>query len=267
VISLAVYLFILGLCFGSFVGALTWRIHKNMDFVKARSQCDICGHILEPKDLIPLFSWLYLKGKCRYCGKPISMEMPLVELTTAAIFVLSYLFWPTSLDLAGNLVLFVTWLICSVGLVALALYDLKWMLLPSKILYPTLLVAIVGQFIYLIGYAPNKLHYGLSWLAAVAVASGIFLIIFTVSSGRWIGYGDVRLGLITGTLLQTPGKSLLMIFLASVLGSLAVLPLLATGKKSLSAKLPYGPFLIFSTYLCIVFGDSLISWYQNLFLP
>jgi len=155
----------------------------------------------------------------------------------------------------------------SIGLMALLVYDLRWMILPNKILYPTFFIAVAGQLTYLAGFEHHRLHHLLIWLASVAIASGIFLALFLASKGRWIGFGDVRLGLITGTVLHSPLLSLLMIFLASLLGSLAVLPLLISGKKSLSAKLPYGPFLIAATFLCLLFGNGLISDYKKLFLP
>lgn len=257
----------LGLCLGSFVNALVWRLHEHKDWVRARSQCTHCGHVLSAKDLVPVLSWLYLRGKCRYCQKGISWQYPAVELASAAAFVFSYIYWPTSLSNSGNLVLFVSWLIALVGLLALALYDLKWMLLPNKIIYPTLAVAALGNTIYLLGFSRNKWHFLLSWLASIVVASGVFLSLYVVSQGRWIGFGDVRLGLVTGTLLHSPAKSLIMIFLASLIGTLFVLPLLMAGKKALGAKLPYGPFLIVASFICVVWGDSLIDWYKKLFLP
>lgn len=258
---LAVY----GLIFGSFINALIWRIKNKKDYVKARSQCPNCGHHLAAKDLVPVLSWLSLRGRCRYCSKPISAQYPLVELAGGLIFVLSYIYWPQPLH-GGQWVLLVTWLAASVGLLALLVYDLKWMLLPSRILYPTFFVAFLGQLVYLICFEDNKLHAAINWALSVLVASGLFWLLFTVSKGRWIGYGDVRLGLITGTLLQTPAKSLLMIFLASILGTAAILPLLAGGRAKLSAKIPYGPFLITASFICLLFGDSLINWYKNLFL-
>ena len=257
----------LGLALGSFVNALVWRVHENKDFVRGRSQCPNCRQELKALDLVPLLSWLYLRGKCRYCKQPISIQYPLVELAMALVFISSYIFWPTDLADRGNLIAFITWLAASVGLMALLIYDLKWMLLPSKIVYPTLVVAVAGQLIYFIGYAPDKSNFAFLWLFSLAVASGFFWLIFTISDGRWIGYGDVRLGLITGTLLATPAKSFLMIFLASVIGILFVLPSLVRRKRDLSAKLPYGPFLIFATYFCMLFGTGLIDWYKNLFLP
>jgi prepilin signal peptidase PulO-like enzyme (type II secretory pathway) len=258
-------LLFLGLCFGSFVNALVWRIRKKKDWVKARSQCVHCGHELAAVDLVPIFSWLYLRGRCRYCKKPIE-DSPIIELASAAVFGLSYIYWPQSLH-GGQIVLLTSWLACSVGLLALLLYDLKWMLLPNKILYPTLAAAIGGKLVYLAGFEPDKLHAGLMWLLSVLVASGIFWLLFILSKGKWIGYGDVRLGWITGTLLQTPTRSLLMIFMASVIGTLVIIPFIATGRSKLTAKIPFGPYLISATFICILFGQSIIDWYKRVFLP
>lgn len=265
-------LFLLGLCFGSFVNALVWRL-RQQELVKnkfsilgGRSQCPNCGHKLAAGNLIPILSWLFLRGRCRYCNKPISIQYPLVELLAAIVFVLSYVFWPAPFS-NGQWLLFVTWLACSVGLLALAIYDLKWMLLPNRILYPTLFIALIGQLGYILFFADNKAHN--SWLLtlSVLVASGFFAAIYLVSKGRWIGFGDVRLGLIIGVLLATPAKSFMVIFLASVLGMLFMLPALASGRKNLTSKLPFGPFLIIATGLSLLFGSSLIDAYKHLFLP
>ena len=271
-------LFLLGLCFGSFVNALVWRLRQqelnkqrtinkeqknNFSILNGRSICPNCGHKLAASDLVPILSWLFLRRHCRYCNKPISMQYPLVELLAATTFALSYVFWPAELQ-AGQWVLFATWLTCSVGLLALAVYDLKWMFLPNRILYPTFFIALVGQLGYILFFANNKAHS--SWLLALSllVASGLFLVIYLVSSGKWIGFGDVRLGLITGTLLATPSKSLMMIFLASLLGTLFALPALASGRRKMASKLPFGPFLITSTGLVILFGQPLLDWYERL---
>ncbi len=256
-------LFVLGICFGSFVNALVWRVHKKKDWVKARSQCESCGHELSTLDLIPLLSWLSLKGRCRYCKKAIHWSAPLLELILAAVFVISYVFWPVTMA-GGQWVLFITWLTASIGLLALAVYDLRWMLLPSKILYPTFLAAITGRLAYILFFAQNKAHSFELLALSLLVASGIFWLIYELSRGRAIGFGDVRLGLITGTLLADPFKSLLMIFLASLLGTFYVLPALLLRKKNIGARLPYGPFLITAVFIVILFGDRLIDWYKNL---
>src|SRR4051812_5509965 len=123
------YLGFLGLCLGSFVSALVWRTRarstgkrkSNPSIFNGRSMCPKCRHLLSVWDLIPVVSWLWLRGRCRYCKKPIE-DSPLVELAMAAVFVTSYAFWPQPLH-GGQILLFVTWLACSVGLLALLVYD------------------------------------------------------------------------------------------------------------------------------------------------
>jgi prepilin signal peptidase PulO-like enzyme (type II secretory pathway) len=264
-----------GLAFGSFVNALVWRVHEqskkrkskrtnvNLSIVNGRSICPNCKHVLAWHDLVPVFSWLFLRGKCRYCKKPISKQYPLVEIAMALVFVCSYIWWPTDLDKAGDMVLFITWLATSVGLMALLVYDALFMLLPNRILYPTFYVALVGRLIYLIGFESNKGHEALAWILSVGVASGIFWLLFVLSRGKWIGYGDVRLGLITGTILADPAKSFMMIILGSLLGTLFILPALLLGKKNLASRLPYGPFLIAATMVVLLFGDRILDWYTS----
>lgn len=253
----------LGLCFGSFLNAMVWRMHQKKDWVRGRSECEHCKHQLSALDLIPVFSWLFLAGKCRYCKKPVSWQHPAVELLTGLVFVGSYIFWPGGLHSGGQWVLFVTWLATSVGLLALLVYDAHWMILPNKILYPTFFVAVAGELVYLVGFAPSKGHRFLMWILSIAVASGIFWLLYLVSNGKWIGFGDVRLGLVTGTVLTSPSRSFLMIFLASVLGTLFVTPAIAAHKKTLTAKLPFGPFLILATILVVWFGSDILNWYKG----
>ncbi len=285
-------LFVLGLIFGSFVNALVWRLHqqslvishqssvkktesqlatgdsrpatKNLSVWNGRSMCPNCRHELAAKDLIPVFSWLALSGRCRYCKAPISRQYPLIELITGVIFAASYHFWPQALVSGDQKLLFIIWLATSIGLLALAIYDFRWLLLPNKILYPTFFVALAGRLSYILAFAPDEAHsFGLLLLSLV-VASGLFWLIFTLSRGKWIGYGDVRLGWILGTLLADPAMSFLMIFLASVIGTIFALPALISGQSGLASKLPFGPFLIAATMLVVLFGDSLVSWYRHL---
>lgn len=261
-ILISVILAWFGLCLGSFAGALVWRIHKRKDWVKGRSQCEHCGHSLGVIDLVPFFSWIFLKGRCRYCQRRIGLEPFLIETGGGLIFVLSYLLWPQPLD-TGQVILLGTWLACSVGLLALFVYDLKWMILPTNIVYTTATVAIAGRLAYIIGYEPDKPRALALWFLSLGVAVGIFWSLYMINE-RFIGGGDIRLGLITGTLLATPLKSFLMIFLASVMGTLLIVPSITRGGKNMRSKLPYGPFLILATAVVLFYGQSLIDWYTQL---
>jgi prepilin signal peptidase PulO-like enzyme (type II secretory pathway) len=272
-IWVAAVLFGFGLCAGSFVTALTWRIHqqakkkkpdKNLSIMNGRSVCPACAHQLSALDLIPILSWAALRGKCRYCKRPISAQYPAVELAAGLIFTASYVFWPTEPSSAGQALLFVFWLLSSIGLLAMLVYDYRWMLLPNRILYPTAAAAVLGRTIYIALEEVNKWAALADWAIAVGIASGVFWLIFHISKGKWIGYGDVRLGLVTGTLLASPSQSLLMIFLASVLGTLFVLPSLLRGKRKVATRIPFGPFLIAATFIALLFGQSIINWYLDL---
>lgn len=267
----------LGLVFGSFINALVWRLSqvldkngdpkklsakkkKELSIVSARSMCPSCKHQLSAPDLVPVFSWLFLKGKCRYCKKPISAQYPLVELITAGLFALSAYAW--NFDQTWMVASFITWLICLVGLVALAVYDAKTMLLPDKIIFKLYLVAIAGLIIeFLLGRPPADI---LQIAGSVFVSGGIFYILYQVSQGKWLGGGDVKLGLLIGLLLPNALQGALMLFLASILGTITSIFLSVNKKIERSTKIAFGPFLIASTIIVVLYGQSIIDWYLNI---
>ena len=256
-------LFVFGLIFGSFVNAYVWRFKKRKNWVSERSICPNCKHVLRAKDLVPVLSWLSLRGKCRYCKKPISAQYPAVELLTALLFALSYAFWPYPLTLLGWLA-FISWLGCLVVFMALLVYDLKWKLLPNKMVLPlTILASILVTLLAIL----NSSWLGLFWsVVSGLVFFAIFWVLFQFSDGRWIGGGDVKmsyaLGLIAGSIINV----FLLIFLASVIGTFLVLPLLVSKKLNTRSKIPFGPLLIIATIIVFLFGSQMIDWYTKTFL-
>lgn len=269
-----IFLAVFGLLVGSFVNALVWRVHeqskpkkkskqKDLSIVNGRSMCPHCKHTLAAKDLVPVLSWLTLGGKCRYCRKSISWQYPAVELAASALFVLSYAFWPLDWDTVG-VINFIGWLVILTSFIALFVYDLKWMLLPNRIVYPVTVVAGVLALLNIcVSEKPGQalIMTGLS----VLVAGGLFYLLFQVSNGKWIGGGDVKLGLAIGLVLQDPFKAFMMLFLASVLGSILAVPGVMFKKLSFTSKIPFGPFLIIATVLVYLFGAGVIDWYKSVF--
>ena len=248
----------LGLAAGSFINALVWRLRQpKLSIWKGRSQCPDCHHTLAPRDLVPVLSWVRLKGHCRYCHKPISFQYPLVELLTAGLFALSYLAWPAALD-GGEVIRFGSWLMLLTGLIALAIYDLRWMLLPHKLVYP-LIGLVAGQWLTIL------LVEGLSrqQLAGIAygglIGGGFFYLLFQLSRGQWIGGGDVKLGFLLGLIIADGLLAWLMLFIAALLGSLVTIPLLLSGRANRSSRIPFGPFLIAGAVIVVLFGQSLID--------
>lgn len=284
-VMIVVAMALLGLACGSFVNALVWRLRQQekvkrksalrnsragrlkgqkpesgrYSILRGRSMCPHCEHELAWYDLLPVVSWLLLRGKCRYCGKHISWQYPLVEIVTALLFVWSYLAWP-------SLLLFSLWLVFLTGFIALTVYDLKWMELPNRIVYP--LIGLAGFQVIVLMVAGRGM-----WLDELTDAfwglltiGGLFYALFQVSGGRWIGGGDVKLGFVIGLLVGGPLASVAVIFLASLLGTIVSLPLLVSKSVKANSRIPFGPFLMTATFLVYLYGERLTDLYWDLFL-
>lgn len=258
-----VALVLLGLCLGSFVNALVWRLHEGRDFVRERSECVKCHHKLEPADLVPIVSWLWLRGKCRYCKKPISMQYPLVEALTAAMFAFSYVFWPYGLAEWSGIVLLALWLVLLVGLVALLVYDARWYILPDKIVFPLMVVGLAYGLVDTFAVQQLSTIDAIARFAfAMLPIAGLYWALYTASKGKWVGFGDVKLGVLMGLVATWP-QALLTVGLANLIGVLVILPGLSSGKLTRQSKVPFGPFLIAGFIISVLFGDMIIDWYLD----
>lgn len=254
-------LVVFGLVWGSFVNAFVWRLHEGKDWVRGRSECTVCHHPLAPEDLVPVVSWLLLKGKCRYCHKPIK-DGPIVELSVPLLFVISYIWWPWALQ-GGGLLRFILWLVFLVGFVILAVYDLRWKLLPNRVVYPLTVLSIFQMLTLVLFYSASL---SLLWNAIVGalIISGGFYTLFQMSGGKWIGGGDVKLGVVLGILCGGAWQALLLLFIASLAGTLTTVPLLLSKKLKAKATIPFGPFLLLAAVIIELFGAAIIHWYTHL---
>jgi len=270
-----VILIVLGLCLGSFINALVWRLHeqskakdtkrrtknKKLSILQGRSMCVHCEHELAATDLVPVFSWITLRGKCRYCHQPISWQYPIIELLVPLLFVMSYTCWPYGWQ-ANGLFQFIIWLTFLVGLVALTVYDLRWMLLPNKIVYILLglsIASVLGKYLL----ATGGVEVLMSSIWGFICVGGFFYLLFQVSAGKWIGGGDVKLGFVLGILVDGPLNSLLLLFFASLLGSVISVPLLVSKTLKRTSRIPFGPFLISSALVVYLFGTAITNWYKH----
>lgn len=270
-----------GVCLGSFVNALVYRLHEqatdpgyvkrakhpiddylnNISIFKGRSMCPNCHHKLAAIDLVPLFSYLWLRGKCRNCRKEISWQYPIVELLVAVLFVISYIWWPASFDLAGTFS-FVLWLMFLTAFMALSIYDLRWFLLPDRIVFPLVGLAafeVIVKSTVFNGGPQTVIDAG---LGVIAIA-GLFYLLYVFSRGAWIGFGDVKLAVVLGLLVGGPEKGLLVIFIASILGSILAIPMLLKGRAKTTTQIPFGPFLIIATMIVVLFGTNLTNFYVS----
>jgi leader peptidase (prepilin peptidase)/N-methyltransferase len=276
-------LIILGLIFGSFVNALIWRVYaqaevqekkrpskkdvehlKRLSITRGRSMCMSCGHELATKDLIPVISWISLRGKCRYCGTVIP-DTPLAELSVPVVFIASYLWWPWALNDSLSWITFAVWLLCAVALVALALYDLKWYILPNRIVFPLIGLSFIFRILLAIE-SDTPLQALASGFWGVLVLAGLFYLLYIVSNEQWIGGGDVKVAVALGLLSGGPLAAMLLLFVASLSGTLAAVPLIIRGKQARGLKVPFGPFLILATVITVLFASPVLDWYTHLFV-
>jgi prepilin signal peptidase PulO-like enzyme (type II secretory pathway) len=184
-----------------------------------------------------------------------------VEALTAALFVVSYVFWPYQLSQTAGVVRLVFWLAFVVGFVALFVYDLRWMLLPNRIVYA--LLGLAAAQVVVVAMLEGDAGVVTGALLGLAMVGGLFYALFQVSGGRWIGGGDVKLGAILGLLVGGPAMALLTLFVASTAGSLVSIPLMATGKVKRTSRVPFGPFLLLAGIVVQLFGASIVAWYER----
>jgi prepilin signal peptidase PulO-like enzyme (type II secretory pathway) len=276
---------LLGLILGSFAGASVWRLRARQlvedkaegeeydkkelkrlvpltktSFKTDRSRCLHCNVSLQWYDLLPLVSWISMGGKCRYCKKSIGVFEPIIEVGTAALLVSFYLYWVQVAMLDVGL-LFIVWIIALVLLVILFAYDAKWFLLPDVIMFPFIGLSLIISFQAIL-VSENGLQSVASTAGSVAIFSGLYLVLWLVSRGAWIGFGDVKLGLGLGLLLGDWKLAFLALFLSNLIGLGAVLPGLLSKKLSSKAHIPFGPFMILGFLVTLYFGVSIYNWYE-----
>lgn len=256
----SIFIFILGLSVGSFLNCLIWRLHKRKSLA-GRSICPECGRKIFWYDNIPVLSFILLRGRCRHCGKPISWQYPAVELVAAFLFLLTFLNYElraTSYELRIDDLLFLSCNLFFISvMIVIFIYDLKWYLILDIITLPAAAV----MFIF-------NLALGFNWLNllfSAIIGGSFFLLQFLISRGKWIGGGDIRLGLLLGISLGWP-KIILAILLAYLLGSLVGLGLIASGRKKWGEQVPLGVFLSTAAVITLFFGKEIIDWYLKFFI-
>jgi len=256
-------IFVVGLCAGSFAYAMTLRMYDGRDWVNGRSECDMCRKPLRWRDLVPLFSWLSTKGSCRYCRKRLGMSYPLAELSVALLFVSSFIFWPYGFTKTG-IVVFGLWLVMLTLMASLVIFDFKWYLLPDKIVYTLIGLASASKLVQVLYFQNLSLLAGI--VGGIFVGSGIFYFLYVISRGKYIGGGDVKYGLFFGILLASPFKSLLVISIGSLIGTLFVIPSIIRDKKKMTSQVPFGPSLILATVIIYLFGDKIVDFLTTFYL-
>lgn len=245
---------VLGSVVGSFLNAWVWRVRAGESIVRGRSMCPHCRHALRAPDLIPLISFVLRRGKCAYCRKNISLQYPLVELALALVFVgFACVHRIAPFDVS---IIYLRDVLIAVFLTLTFVYDFLYMeILDQWTMYPALVLCFASL---MFGWQ--------SWLSLVigiGIGGGFFLLQYVVSQGRWIGAGDIRLGVFMGVILGWP-LILFALFIAYIAGAGVSLILLALKKKRLASETPFGTYLAGATFIAMIWGKSVMDWYLGL---
>ncbi len=245
---------LLGLSFGSFVNVVAVRVPQHLSIVRPPSRCPQCEATIRARDLVPVLSWIVLKGRCRDCGSKISPRYPVVEALTSLLFV------AVALVLGAVWILPAYWAFIVVTM-ALALIDIDHKLIPNRVLFPGL--AVTAPLLLMGALADG--HPGW-WLRGVAGGAGYFvglLALALIAPRGGLGMGDVKLALLLGLFLGYLGWEHVVLgaFVAILLGGLVSVVLLATRRKGRRDTIPFGPYLVAGAYLTIAWGDQILDWY------
>ncbi|MEX0918512.1 MAG: prepilin peptidase [Candidatus Paceibacterota bacterium] len=265
--------FLLGLIIGSFLNVVIYRQNTGRGIL-GRSFCFACRAQLSPFDLVPVFSFLRLRGRCRTCYSRISIQYPLVELLTGFVFaLLAWQYFPFdrfgALSIQALIVLFLYWTIAGI-LIVITVYDFKHKIIPDDFTYAFIILAVFVPFLERL---PAGLGEALARTGNGILAAGLLFAIFWAlwrySDGRWMGFGDVKLVIGIGLLLGLL-TGLTAVFIAFWSGAIVGLLLILlgrlrffkkiTGGLTLKSELPFAPFLVLATLLGLIFQFNLL-WF------
>ncbi|MBU2590716.1 MAG: prepilin peptidase [Nitrospinota bacterium] len=237
--------FILGTIIGSFLNVCIYRLPRKESVVSPPSHCRSCDSRIAWYDNVPIVSWLVLRGKCRGCGSPISIEYPIVEFVTGLIYLFTYLRYGQSPYLVIYLLLFSAFLV-------IAIIDFKHQIIPDMITLPGTAIGIAAPFF--LNYMTPKAS-----IIGLLVGGGLFFLIALLSRGG-MGGGDIKLMAMIGTFVGWPGV-LVTTMIGSLLGAIVGIALMIMGKKGRKSQIPFGPFLIIGATVYILWGGYIIRWY------
>jgi leader peptidase (prepilin peptidase)/N-methyltransferase len=254
----AVFLAVTGLFFGSFLNVLIDRLPEGKSIVKPGSHCQACGRSLTIADLVPVFSYIFLKGRCRSCGVKLPLRLPIVELATGALFGLLFWHFGFSIELAVSLFYGCLFLVIMV-------IDLERGLILNSLTYPAMVIAVIlslvasdSEIVPSIGSAAG----------AGALGFGLFLLIifsyYKIRGREGMGPGDVKMAALMGLAVGFPAI-IVAILVAAIVGALIVVPLVLANKLNMEQPLGFGIFLAPAAMVALLWGNTIFDWYVGLF--
>lgn len=248
---MTLWIFLFGSIIGSFLNVCIYRIPKEESIAFPPSHCGNCNEQLKGKDLFPIFSWIYLKGKCRYCGVTVSKQYPIIEALTGILFSIIFLKFGFTLDTVKFMVL-------TALLIVIAVIDFK----TEDIYNNTIIFGVATGIIFIIieYFTQGTISPVNYFLGAFSASLVLALIVWTTHA---MGWGDVELIFFIGLFLGLK-LNLFNLFLSIIIGGIVALILMITKKKKGKDSMAFGPYIAIATYIVIIFGNSILNWYFNI---
>ncbi len=258
-----VFVFLAGLCFGSFLNVCIYRIPLGQSVLHPPSSCPKCKNRLKAKDLIPVFSYIFLKGKCRYCNEPVSIQYPVVEMITSVIWLIIYLRYGFTIEAAGLILLFTI-------LIPVFFIDLQHMIIPNGLVLSGLIGG-AAVFLYHVFVKPFGLYESALWYTPLIGMFSSSLILFAVAliglaiykNDGAMGMGDVKIFMPIGLFLGWK-LSLLTLVISVLLGGITSIILLLFKIKDRKSAIPFGPFIITAALFSALYGNQFLRWYLSI---
>ena len=248
-----VFIFIFGLCIGSFLNVCIYRLPASKSIVHPRSICSSCGTLIASYDNIPIISYLWLRGRCRHCRTKISLRYPIVEFLFGLFALGAYLKFDLTIEALIYFLFFA-------ALMVVTFIDLDHRIIPDIITLPGIPICFAA------GFALPTITYKDALLGILCGGGSLFLVAWTyslITKKEGMGGGDIKLLAMIGAIVGWKGV-LFTIFVASLVGTLAGLAVMLQSRKGLKLAVPFGPFLSIGSITYIFFGTPLIAWYFNL---
>lgn len=251
--SLYISVFVFGSLIGSFLNVCIFRIPRNMSIVFPSSRCPSCGIPVKAIDNVPLLSYVFLRGRCRYCREGISLRYPLVEALNAVLY--ACLLWRFGLSWA-----FMFYCVFVSSLIVITFIDLDFQIIPDRITLGGIPIGLMAGSLFLPDPFMRASLLGFKASIAGFIAGGGFFYLVAVLSRGGMGGGDIKMMAMVGSILGWKG-----VFLTTLAGSLTgsvvggfLMIFKGQGRKT---KIPFGPFLAFGSLVSLFFGQELFLWY------
>lgn len=248
-VILGIIIFIFGSIIGSFLNVCIFRIPKEESIAFPPSHCGSCNHNLKPLDLIPILSWIFLRGKCRYCGEKVSIQYPIIEGITGLLFLNLYLNFGFTYKL-------IFYMLFTALFLVIAIIDLK-----SQDVYTSTIIfgVVVGVAYIIVTYFLGEDINILNVILGAIIPAGIIAIFSKFGA---MGWGDVEIIFVAGLFLSLK-YNLLNLFLSIVIGGIVACIFLALKKRKGKDTMAFGPYIALSSYIVLLYGDKILGWYLS----